>query len=126
MSDETQNEDPRQPSELPESVAAEEDEAPDSAQLRGLLQSAMAASDAPPPDVLTGVQRKLRDRSQGKFYADAWSTTREPPVARYLITSLLMLAVIAVIWLALAPLSGLPEVVESTPPPVQVLPPPRR
>ena len=31
------------------------------------------ASEAPPPDLLTGVQRRLRKRSGGRFYADGWS-----------------------------------------------------
>ena len=68
--------------------------------------------------------QSLRERSRGKFYADGWSTARHPPINTYLITSLLMLAVMGVIYALLAPLSGEPAPVENTPQPVQVLPAP--
>jgi hypothetical protein len=76
-----------------------------------------------PPDVLAGVQKKLRERSGGKFYEEGWSTSRHPPINTYLITSLLMLAVLGVIYVLLAPLVGEPLPVENTPQPVQVVPP---
>ena len=34
---------------------------------------AAAAPDAPAPDLLGGVQKRLPKRSGGKFYSDAWS-----------------------------------------------------
>jgi len=76
------------------------------------------------PDVLAGFQKKLRERSGGKFYEDGWSTSRHPPINTYLITSLLMLAVLGVIYALLAPLSGEPVPVENTPEPVQLISPP--
>jgi predicted PurR-regulated permease PerM len=47
------------------------------------------------PDVLAGFQKKVRERSDGKFYADGWSTARHPPVNTYLVTSILMLFLLA-------------------------------
>ncbi len=75
-----------------------------------------------PPDVLSGFQRKLRERSRGKFYADGWSTSRHPPINTYLITSLMMLAVLGIIYALLTPLSGEPGPVDNTPQPVRVIP----
>jgi hypothetical protein len=97
-------------------LAAEED----SAELRSLLRGALQVPPNP-PDVLEGVQRKLRERSGGKFYHDRWSTDRHPPVLTYLATSALMLLVVVVAFLILRPLSGEP-LPEQAPHPVQVLP----
>jgi hypothetical protein len=78
------------------------------------------------PDVLEGVQQKLRLRSGGKFYDDAWSTARHAPVSLYLITSLMMLFVLAVAYVVLQPLAGRPEPVRNQPVPVEVIAPPPR
>ena len=91
------------------------------ADLRSALKGAGQEEEAP-PDVLAGFQRKMRERSRGKFYADGWSTSRHPPINTYLITSLLMLAVVGVIYALLAPLEGEPAPVENTPQPVQIIP----
>jgi hypothetical protein len=67
------------------------------------LRSARAPPrGAPPPDILRGVQRKLRKRSRGKFYGDGWSTARSPR-STYLFTSILMLALIGIVFLVLIP-----------------------
>ena len=79
-----------------------------------------------PRDLLLGVQHKLRIRSGGKFYEEGWSTARHPPVATYLITSLLMLAIMAVAYVVLQPLSGKPETVRNQPAPVDVIAPLRK
>lgn len=73
------------------------------------------------PDLTQGVQRKIRLRSGGKFYADGWSTAKNPPVNTYLVTSLMMLLVLCVIYALLAPLSGVPAPAPE-PKPVNVLP----
>lgn len=91
------------------------------ADLRSALKG--GASEEAAPDVLSGFQRKLRERSRGKFYDDGWSTSRHPPINTYLITSLLMLAVLGVIYALLAPLSGEPVPVENTPQPIQIISP---
>ena len=92
-----------------------------SADLRSALKGGVA--DEAAPDVLAGFQKKLRERSGGKFYEDGWSTSRHPPINTYLITSLMMLAILAVIYALLAPLSGEPVPVENTPQPVQIISP---
>lgn len=95
------------------------------ASVQSLLRNAFPDVDGPPPDVLPGVQQKLRQRSHGKFYADGWSTARQPPVATYLITSLVMLAVLLAVYAMLGPLRGSAEPVVDPPVPVRVVPPAR-
>lgn len=112
MSDARENDD-----ELPLDDASERN-------LRAALKAALRA-DETPPDVLRGFQRKVRERSRGKFYADGWSTSRLAPVNTYLITSLLMLAVLIAVYVLLSPLSGEPQPVRNEPEPVQVLPTPK-
>ncbi|HEY8944187.1 MAG TPA: hypothetical protein VIM73_07990 [Polyangiaceae bacterium] len=89
--------------------------------LRSMLRGALK-DESPAPDVLAGVQKKIRERSNGKFYADGWSTAKHPPMNTYLVTSLLMLAVLVVSYALLSPLSGSPEPVRNQPVPVQVIP----
>jgi hypothetical protein len=75
----------------------------DEVDVRDMLRSALAP---PPgsvaPSLLHGVQRKLRRRSRGKFYGDGWSTARAPR-STYLMTSLVMLALIGFVFLVLIP-----------------------
>jgi hypothetical protein len=106
-----------QPSEnVPESVRPDDKEDP----LRSMLRGALREQE-PPPRVLPGVQKRIRERSGGKFYADGWSTAREP-LNTYLITSLVMLAVLGISYALLAPLSGSAQAVRNAPVPVQVIP----
>ncbi len=92
----------------PESPVAQELEASTEESVRAMLRGALGEPEAM-PDLMQGVQQKLRLRSGGKFYGDGWSTARHPPVNTYLITSLLMLFVLGVIYALIAPLSGAPE-----------------
>jgi hypothetical protein len=80
------------------------DDGPSSGGLRDLLRRT-ADAPVPPPktDVLQGVQRRLRQRSRGKFYADGWSTREESPRGTYLITAAVMLFVVLVLYYMLAP-----------------------
>ena len=89
--------------------------------LRSILRGALR-EDGPPPNVLAGVQKKIRERSRGKFYADGWSTAKHPPFNTYLVTSLLMLAVLGVSYALLSPLVGSPVPVRNQPIPVQLIP----
>ena len=85
--------------------ASAEDFELDDIDMRDLMRSALrppAGSVA--PSLLRGVQRRIRKRSRGKFYGDGWSTARSPR-STYLITSLVMLALIAVVFLVLVPWS---------------------
>ncbi len=97
----------------------------DSEELTSDLLSALKGGGDEPqaPDVLAGFQKKLRQRSGGKFYEDGWSTSRHAPINTYLITSLMMLAVLGIIYALLAPLSGEPVPVDNTPQPVQLISP---
>ena len=78
----------------------------DDVDVRDLLRGALRP---PPgsvaPELLGGVQRKLRQRSRGKFYGDGWSTAKSPR-STYLITSLLMLALIGLVYFVLVPWGG--------------------
>jgi hypothetical protein len=90
--------------------------------MNALLRRALAASkETDEVDVLGGVQQRLRERSGGKFYRDGWSTARHPPVATYLVTSLIMLAIVAVIYAILVPIEGTPAPAVPLKP-VQIIP----
>lgn len=89
-----------------------------------LLRSVLDAELGPVPDVLGGVQRRIRERSGGKFYADGWSTSRYAPTSVYLLTALFMLAICAATYAVLRPLAGEPAETDLTPAPVDVLAPP--
>ena len=91
------------------------------ADVRNLVKGALRAKPES-VDVLAGVQKKLRERSGGKFYADEWSTSRQPPILTFLVTSALMLVVVVIAYAVLAPLRGQAEAVKTEPVPVDVLP----
>ncbi len=100
------------------------DEGEESEELKSLLRGALRDEEEPPSsDILRGVQRRIRARSGGKFYADGWSTARHPPIATYLLTSLLMLAIVLLVYAVLTPTSGEPIRTPMTPAPVHILPP---
>ncbi|HEX4336305.1 MAG TPA: hypothetical protein VH062_10360 [Polyangiaceae bacterium] len=91
------------------------------ADVRNLLRGALREEPAT-VDVLAGVQKKLRERSGGKFYADEWSTAKQPPTLTFLVTSALMLAMIVIAYAVLAPLRGQAASVKTEPAPIDVLP----
>lgn len=98
-------------------------ELPGGVKLEAAVRSAFAVDVEPASvDVLRGVQGRLRERSGGKFYADGWSTTRHPPFSTFFITSLMMLAVLAIIYAILVPLVGDPIPLPKESQPVQILP----
>ena len=106
-------------SDVPDSETLQSDE---EKRLRAMVRGALR-DERDPPDVLAGFQKKLRERSRGKFYADGWSTARHPPENTYLVTSVLMLIALGVIYALLSPLSGQPERVNNQPAPVNVVAP---
>lgn len=79
------------------------DEEEDDPALRSLLKRSLDDGAPPPADrlLLEGVQRKLRERSRGKFYGDGWSTTQTR--TSYTLVAVAMLVVVAVVYLALGP-----------------------
>lgn len=100
--------------------------APDDESMRSLLRSALSVEGTPTPDVLSGVQRRIRQRSRGKFYRDRWAVEKHPPINTYLVTAVLMLAVLFIAYALLRPLSGASNSVDNEPAPVHVVPPSRR
>jgi hypothetical protein len=104
-------------------VLSESDEPRRSNPDAALLRSALDADLGQVPDVLGGVQRRIRQRSGGRFYADGWSTSRHAPTSLYLLTALFMLAVCALVYAVLRPFAGQPAETDLTPAPVDVLAP---
>lgn len=80
----------------------------DEVDVRDLLRAAL---EPPAPKakedaiLLKGVQKRIRLRSRGKFYADGWSTSKSPR-STYLMTSIFMLVLIAFVFLVLIPWSN--------------------
>lgn len=105
----------------PEETATADQPADADESVRSMLRGALREEE-PPPSVLAGVQKRIRERSRGKFYADGWSTAKHPPLNTYLVTSLLMLAVLAISYMLMSPLVGSPVPVRNQPEPVQVIP----
>jgi hypothetical protein len=71
--------------------------------VRDLVKRALAedtlAKD--PPDILRGVQRRIRIRSRGKFFADGWSTTQARNA--YLLVAIATLLLVGLAYWALLP-----------------------
>jgi hypothetical protein len=65
------------PEPVPETAApAEEGSDADESAMRALLKRSLSRDSETAPDLLAGVQRRIRARSRGKFFADGWSTTQ--------------------------------------------------
>lgn len=72
-------------------------------ELRALLRRALTHDEPQPPrDLLRGVQQRIHRRSRGKFYRDGWSRATGP-ASVYVVTSLLMVALLAALYLLLVP-----------------------
>jgi hypothetical protein len=70
--------------------------------MRDLLAKAKVREEpAPSAPILPAVQRKIRKRSKGKFFADGWST--EASRVSYGLVAVLMLVVLAIAYFALGP-----------------------
>jgi hypothetical protein len=72
--------------------------------MRALLKRSLGADapEAETPDVLRGVQRKIRQRSKGKFFGDGWSTAQTR--VSYVLVAAAMLVLVAVVYFALGPM----------------------
>lgn len=68
------------------------------------LPDAAAAKEPSEQDraLLLAVQKKLRQRSKGKFYADGWSTSQSR--VNYALVAGVMLVVIVAVYLAMGPM----------------------
>jgi hypothetical protein len=56
----------------------------------------------PEVDLLSRVQRRIREGSRGRFYKDGWSR-RTSPTSTYVVTSLLMLVILSLVYFVLLP-----------------------
>jgi hypothetical protein len=68
--------------------------------LKRSLSTDTLAKDA--PDLLPGVQRRIRKRSRGKFFGDGWSTTQAR--TSYVLVGLVTLLLVALAYYALGPM----------------------
>ncbi len=77
----------------------------DEVDVRDLLRRALdkPAEQRAPKSVLADVQRRLREESKGRYFADGWSTSPSPRET-YIVTSLLMLLIIVIAWVLLGPI----------------------
>jgi len=75
----------------------------DDVDVKDLLRKALAPpTGGKPPNISERVQKHIRERSEGRFFATRWSTS-SAPVATFLVTSVLMLLVVLLAWLFLSP-----------------------
>jgi hypothetical protein len=81
--------------------AQSESEESAQASVRALLHRAKIRRP-PEVDLLNGVQRRIRERSRGRFYADGWSR-RTSPTSTYVVTSILMLVILSLVYFVLLP-----------------------
>jgi hypothetical protein len=90
-------------------MSEDERESKDSLALTELVRRSLdhPSSGKDAPDLLVGVQRKLRQRSRGKFYGDGWSTANTR--TSYVLVSVAMLIVMAIAYFVLGPVSILPR-----------------
>ena len=84
------------PSDSPPDSPSESNE---SDAMRALLKRSLGTESEQP--LLRGVQKKIRRRSRGKFYADGWSTTDAK--VSYALVAIVMLALIAFVYFVLGP-----------------------
>ncbi len=80
------------------------EEPADSPALRALLKRSLSrdALGAGTPDLLPGVQKRLRRRSKGKFFADGWSTSQTR--MSYLLIAACTFILAILVFLALTPM----------------------
>ena len=74
----------------------------DDDEIRALLKRSLGGGEAPAKPVLSEVQRKIRQRSKGKFYSDGWSTTQAR--VSYALVAVIMLLIVAVAYFVLGPM----------------------
>jgi hypothetical protein len=75
------------------------DDDPESQAVRALLKRSLARDAEDAPDLLPGIQRRLRKRSRGKFFADGWSTANTRTT--YLLMGLSTILLVALAYIAL-------------------------
>jgi len=88
------------PPDEPEALGDSKDEDAMASLLRRSLAGTAAPAGGKDLDLLHGVQRRIRQRSKGKFFSDGWSTTDSR--LSYAIIALAMLLVVGVAYFALS------------------------
>ena len=77
----------------------------DDDELQALLEQVFERDEkVPRVDMLQRVQGKLREESGGKFFGEGWSTTRYAPVSTFLVTSLMIVAVLVITFSLIIPI----------------------
>ncbi len=98
--------DPKEPTQQAEQAeqAEQADDAPESRAMRDLLKRSLSgdAMGIGKPDLLPGVQKRIRRRSSGKFFGDGWSTTQAR--TSYVLVALVTLLLVALVFFALGPM----------------------
>jgi anti-sigma factor RsiW len=79
------------------------------------LRHAAAAAPGPVPDLLPGVQSRLRARSRGRFYADRFAERSGTGWQPTVLFALLMLALLALCWLGVNWLEGAVHIAPPSP-----------
>ena len=74
----------------------------DARAVRALLKRSLSKDRDNAPDLLAGVQRRIRHRSRGKFFADGWSTTQAR--VNYALIGLLTLLLVVLAYFVLSPI----------------------
>lgn len=74
----------------------------DARAVRDLLKRSLASDEENAPDLLAGVQRRIRVRSRGKFFADGWSTTQTR--ASYVLIGITTLLLVVLAYCMLSPI----------------------
>lgn len=100
----TDSPDNKQEAGLDEDPPVNDADLEDSQAMRALLKRAMPSvdtADVPDDYILKGVQKKLRQRSRGKFFGDGWSTTQTR--MSYGLIALTMLILLCLAFFALSP-----------------------
>lgn len=83
-----------------------DDEDRDDQIVRALLKRSLSArSPGETPDLLPGVQRRIRRLSRGKFFADGWSTAQTR--TGYVIVGLLTIVIVILAYCALGALGSI-------------------
>jgi hypothetical protein len=73
--------------------------------MKALLRRSLGSggeTDVRQGQILRGVQRKIRQRSKGRFFADGWATGTR---GSYLLIALVMLVILVVAFVGLGPMS---------------------
>lgn len=81
-------------------MSEDRDSQPDDA-MRALLKRSLEGEPRA-PDILAGVQKRIRQRSRGRFFADGWSTSQMR--IHYALIAMMMLLVLVIAYVIVGPM----------------------